>query len=68
MEIKPCPFCGSKEILIERGLLDENGKKSEVALALTIHCINCHAMFRRRGKDAYKVLIERWNRRVRTRP
>ena len=49
MEIKPCPFCGSTEILIERGLIDDNGKKRELDVALTIHCVNSYAMFRRRG-------------------
>ena len=68
MEIKPCPFCGSTEILIERGLIDDNGKKRELIEAFTIYCANCHAMFRRRDKNGYKILIERWNRRVRTRP
>ena len=64
MEIKPCPFCGSTEILIERGVMDDCGKKREIAIAFSIHCANCNAMFRHRGTNAYKSLIERWNQRA----
>jgi Lar family restriction alleviation protein len=63
MEIKPCPFCGSTQILIERGVTDDRGKKRALTIAFTIYCAKCYAMFRYFGKNAYNTLIERWNRR-----
>ncbi|ACC98525.1 hypothetical protein Emin_0972 [Elusimicrobium minutum Pei191] len=55
-ELKPCPFCGSKDV------------HTNNAYPHYIFCLACNAMFRVAGlqweKDVPK-LIEAWNRRAR---
>lgn len=63
MEIKPCPFCGSKAIITSRGGYDYGSE------LYTVSCINteCHAQIevysgvndKISGTDA----INKWNRR-----
>ena len=64
MELKPCPFCGNKEI-----------RKLTTVFDCTIFCDKCHVAIRRDNfikcdsiaetlKEAEPEAIEAWNRRA----
>lgn len=68
-ELKPCPFCGSDKLKLEKKATRYKGHKAYVA---SIRCNSCHA----RGgtvtnltipyavkEDVENIAYERWNKR-----
>lgn len=56
MEVKPCPFCGSTDVVFDMGKTMK-----------WIYCRSCYAMAlptQVRGKAGKNLLIARWNRRA----
>lgn len=51
MELKPCPFCGGKELNFGR-------------FGLSISCEYCGIFFTPVGHGGKEEVIEAWNRRV----
>ena len=69
-ELKPCPFCGSKKLRLEKKKVVYKGQKAYIA---SIRCNRCNA----RGgtitnitipyavkEDVEQTAISRWNRRA----
>ena len=56
IELKPCPFCGSKSVWVADNILDY------LFIGYNVHCNGCGAETRY-TKDRDKA-IERWNRRA----
>ena len=52
-ELKPCPFCGSKDVEVNINGLDSY-----------IECGNCLAVFRQREACNADETIEAWNKRA----
>jgi Lar family restriction alleviation protein len=55
IELKPCPFCGSKAKIITVGIHGYNEQ-------FVIHCMNCYAETTQYA--ALSFVIEAWNKRV----
>lgn len=55
IELKPCPFCGSKDIRL-------GSKGSSIGVDIYIKC-NCGAKVQICEEYGEKELINRWNRR-----
>ena len=60
-ELKPCPFCGSKDIRIDRHVRAGRGEHHG-ADVFSMGCFDCGATFPNRYKR--EILVENWNQRV----
>lgn len=56
-EVKPCPFCGSKEIVIEKC-------KYTVGDRFSIFCVGCLATIDPGWAQNKHTVIDMWNKRV----
>lgn len=56
-EVSPCPFCGSKEIIIDK-------YERDVGDRYRIFCAGCMAMIDPGYAQEKSVVIEMWNRRT----
>ena len=56
-EIKPCPFCGSKEIVIDK-------YEQEVGTRFRIICFGCMTMIDPGWAQQACDVIDMWNKRV----
>ena len=71
-ELKPCPFCGNKDVELRQYQFveDVNGVDVKVPKAPQINCGKCGTIFELSAVDAENFdkckngLIEAWNRRV----
>lgn len=56
-EVKPCPFCGSKEIVIDK-------YEHEVGARFRIFCTGCMAMIDPGYAQHEHTVMEMWNKRA----
>lgn len=56
-EVKPCPFCGGKEIVIDK-------YQREVGERFRIFCTDCMAMIDPGWAQQKYTVMEMWNKRV----
>lgn len=56
-EVKPCPFCGSKEIVIDK-------YEREVGTRFRIFCTGCMAMIDPGYAQQKYTVMKMWNKRV----
>ena len=59
-ELKPCPFCGSDEIRVNKGFIRLNHDID----GYQVECYNCHSVG---WHESEERAIKSWNRRVRDR-
>lgn len=54
-ELKPCPFCGSKDLWVQKN-----------AWPKYVQCLDCRAEVRTHliGDEGVMAVIEKWNRRA----
>lgn len=57
-ELKPCPFCGHRKIMI---LMDNDPRYRNNRLRFRAICERCHV---RMDRDKIPQLVESWNRRT----
>lgn len=69
-ELKPCPFCGEKELL-EVETIDHGEEKRPLGFRWTakVSCLNCSACcgthgFQRNEEAGKRMAIRAWNRRA----
>ena len=70
IKLKPCPFCGDKDISIERNhdfeeYVQREGKKpKDGEYVYRIWCPYCNFMLENYEQGSKKELAEWWNKRV----